>query len=233
MSESISAHPRDKNNLVHLYHHEQIPYQSAQRQHQRQMSEPDVWRTTATPATPATTATNGNMSTSPATCDLQDVIFCYQSQPELLRLILLSKVEEDKRRTEEAKLRAKEIDLLLLQQRQQQQQQQPSAMPSPVSAPPSSSSSEQAMQQQHSILDSGFDFQSMSPFQQHQQQQQQPRPRRTSLDAILDSPQPNVPGLLQRRDSPLNSSMAISSTELDEDRPFTPGPGMSLFQMGR
>ncbi|KAI8976269.1 hypothetical protein BDB01DRAFT_838186 [Pilobolus umbonatus] len=56
---------------------------------------------------------------SPATCDLQDIIIYYQSQPELLRLILLSKVEEDKRRTEEAKLRAKELDLILIQQQHQ------------------------------------------------------------------------------------------------------------------
>ncbi|KAI9320397.1 hypothetical protein BX666DRAFT_1851353 [Dichotomocladium elegans] len=45
--------------------------------------------------------------------DLQDVLSQYQSQPELLKLILSSKVEEDKRRTEEAKLRAKELDLYL------------------------------------------------------------------------------------------------------------------------
>ncbi|KAI9321447.1 hypothetical protein BX666DRAFT_1838134, partial [Dichotomocladium elegans] len=54
--------------------------------------------------------------------DLQDVIFYYQSQPELLRLILQSKLEEDKRRAEEAKLRSKELDLMMLQQQQQQQQ---------------------------------------------------------------------------------------------------------------
>ncbi|KAI9279267.1 hypothetical protein BY458DRAFT_502508 [Sporodiniella umbellata] len=45
--------------------------------------------------------------------DLQQVIQIYRSQPELLKLILTSKVEEDKRRTEEAKLKAKELDLLL------------------------------------------------------------------------------------------------------------------------
>lgn len=45
--------------------------------------------------------------------DLQQVIQQYQSQPELLKLILTSKVEEDKRRAEEAKLRAKELDLYL------------------------------------------------------------------------------------------------------------------------
>ncbi|KAI8888627.1 hypothetical protein K501DRAFT_240197 [Backusella circina FSU 941] len=50
--------------------------------------------------------------TNPVSCDLQEVIMYYQSQPDLLRLILMSKVEEDKRRAEEAKLRAKELDLL-------------------------------------------------------------------------------------------------------------------------
>lgn len=62
---------------------------------------------------------NNNPAINPLACDLQDVIVYYQSQPELLRLILLSKVEEDKRRTEEAKLRAKELDMLLVQQQQQ------------------------------------------------------------------------------------------------------------------
>ncbi|KAI7854106.1 hypothetical protein BDC45DRAFT_569647 [Circinella umbellata] len=58
--------------------------------------------------------------TSPAPVqifDLQDVLLQYQSQPELLKLILSSKVEEDKRRTEEAKLRAKELDLYLKEDR--------------------------------------------------------------------------------------------------------------------
>ncbi|KAI8972059.1 hypothetical protein BDF20DRAFT_788414, partial [Mycotypha africana] len=47
--------------------------------------------------------------------DLQHIIQQYQSQPELLKLILTSKVEEDKRRAEEAKLRAKELDIYLQQ----------------------------------------------------------------------------------------------------------------------
>jgi hypothetical protein len=63
-----------------------------------------------------TTAATTTDTTNPASCDLQDVIYYYQSQPELLRLILLSKVEEDKRKAEEAKLRAKELDMFLLQQ---------------------------------------------------------------------------------------------------------------------
>lgn len=48
--------------------------------------------------------------------DLQDLIQQYKTQPDLLKLILTSKVEEDKRRAEEAKLKAKELDLLLQQQ---------------------------------------------------------------------------------------------------------------------
>ncbi|CAO3677125.1 unnamed protein product [Rhizopus stolonifer] len=48
-------------------------------------------------------------------CDLQQVIQHYRTQPELLKLILTSKVEEDKRRTEEARLKAKELDLFLKQ----------------------------------------------------------------------------------------------------------------------
>jgi hypothetical protein len=64
-------------------------------------------------------SSNSNPAINPVSCDLQDVIIYYQSQPELLRLILLSKVEEDKRRAEEAKLRAKELDMFLLQQQQQ------------------------------------------------------------------------------------------------------------------
>ncbi|KAJ8663367.1 hypothetical protein O0I10_000606 [Lichtheimia ornata] len=59
------------------------------------------------------------MTTNPVSCNLQDVLLYYRSQPELLRLILMSKVEEDKRRTEEARLRAKELDVLLLQEQQQ------------------------------------------------------------------------------------------------------------------
>lgn len=53
--------------------------------------------------------------------DLENIIYNYQTEPELLKLILSSKLEEDKRRAEEAKLKAKQLDLLLLQQQEQQQ----------------------------------------------------------------------------------------------------------------
>ncbi|CAO3609795.1 unnamed protein product [Cunninghamella blakesleeana] len=54
-----------------------------------------------------------NHCTSAPLYELQEVIHQFKSHPELLKLILTSKVEEDKRRTEEAKLRAKELDYYL------------------------------------------------------------------------------------------------------------------------
>lgn len=49
--------------------------------------------------------------------NLEKVVQNYGSQPELLELILSSKVEEDRRRAEEAKLRRKEIDYMLQQKK--------------------------------------------------------------------------------------------------------------------
>ncbi|CAO3635213.1 unnamed protein product [Cunninghamella echinulata] len=59
-----------------------------------------------------------------AMCHLQDIIQQYQSQPELLKLILTSKVQEDRRYTEEAKLRSKTLDMYSKIKQQQQQRQQ-------------------------------------------------------------------------------------------------------------
>lgn len=85
-----------------------------------QPQEYDQWRSNSLPTETMSLPTDmNNPATNPVSCDLQEVIIYYQSQPDLLRLILLSKVEEDKRRAEEAKLRAKELDLLLIQQQQQ------------------------------------------------------------------------------------------------------------------
>ncbi|CEP07663.1 hypothetical protein [Parasitella parasitica] len=53
-----------------------------------------------------------------AATDLQSVVSKYHANPELLKLILASKVEEDKRRTEEAKLKAKELDLYIKNQQE-------------------------------------------------------------------------------------------------------------------
>ena len=72
------------------------------------------------------TMTNvNNTSTTPPNEDastflnLERVVRQYSEQPELLGLILSSKVEEDRRRTEEARLKQKEIDYLLQQHQQQ------------------------------------------------------------------------------------------------------------------
>ncbi|ORZ03462.1 hypothetical protein BCR43DRAFT_483417 [Syncephalastrum racemosum] len=188
--------------IVPLYHHEQVPFNSfprSQKQSQQQPQQPQQQHPSQLNEATSTSIPTANPTSTPAaTCDLQDVIFYYQSQPELLKLILLSKVEEDKRRAEEAKLRAKELDLLLVQQRQTEQKVNLASSP-----------------------------------HQQQQQQQSSRLRRTSLDAILDSPGAGMPGL-QRRDSPLASSMGASSAthseELD-DRAFSPIPSSGLFTL--
>ncbi|CAO3613703.1 unnamed protein product [Mucor fragilis] len=51
------------------------------------------------------------------TFDLHDVIQRYGDQPEVLGLILSSKVEEDRRKAEEARLRQKELEYLILSKR--------------------------------------------------------------------------------------------------------------------
>ncbi|KAI9490347.1 hypothetical protein BDB00DRAFT_884199 [Zychaea mexicana] len=56
--------------------------------------------------------------------NLEKVVQQYGEQRDLLELILSSKVEEDRRRAEEAKLRQKEIDYLLQQHTNTAQQQQ-------------------------------------------------------------------------------------------------------------
>ncbi|KAI9314956.1 hypothetical protein BX666DRAFT_2138980 [Dichotomocladium elegans] len=56
-----------------------------------------------------------------STGSLETILHHYSQKPELLELILLSKVQEDRRRAEEAKLRSKEIDYIL-----QKEQTQPS-----------------------------------------------------------------------------------------------------------
>ncbi|KAJ8655983.1 hypothetical protein O0I10_008423 [Lichtheimia ornata] len=47
--------------------------------------------------------------------DLQQVLAEYDTEPEMLKLILRCKIEEDKRHTAEARLKAKELDLMWVQ----------------------------------------------------------------------------------------------------------------------
>ncbi|RHZ81059.1 hypothetical protein Glove_124g22 [Diversispora epigaea] len=71
------------------------------------------------PTIPAGLSSPSSGTTSVTNFELQDVIAQFQTQPELLKLILTSKVEEDKRRAEEAKLRVKELDLMLSERNRQ------------------------------------------------------------------------------------------------------------------
>src|SRR5207248_9703321 len=72
------------------------------------------------PNIPANLSTNPNTATVLSNnFDLQDILSQFGTQPDLLKLILTSKVEEDKRRTEEAKLRNRELDLILMERYRQ------------------------------------------------------------------------------------------------------------------
>lgn len=66
-------------------------------------------------SSPFTSTSDTELAPTPS-CDLQQILFYYRSQPDLLQLILESKLQEDRRRSEEARLKAKELDWLLLQQ---------------------------------------------------------------------------------------------------------------------
>ncbi|KAI9252986.1 hypothetical protein BDA99DRAFT_540975 [Phascolomyces articulosus] len=96
--------------------------------------------------------------------NLEKVVHQYGEQRDLLELILSSKVEEDRRRAEEAKLRQKEIDYLLQQHRygsdstmhdSHKQQKKPSSRSNSISRPPSLSIDK-------SIHNSGWDAHSTS-----------------------------------------------------------------------
>jgi hypothetical protein len=110
---------KNQKQLVHLYPQERISYpqrrsNSFQESNFLPPSPLPVSHHTASLETTAD-STLESIALAQASSDLHEVIRSYQSRPDLLKLILRSKVEEDKRRTEEAKLRTKEIDLLLLQ----------------------------------------------------------------------------------------------------------------------
>ncbi|KAF7720522.1 hypothetical protein EC973_007838 [Apophysomyces ossiformis] len=70
------------------------------------------------PKYPQSSSINGEDEEVSTFLNLDKVVQQYGTRPELLELILSSKVEEDRRRAEEAKLRRKEIDYLLHQHQQ-------------------------------------------------------------------------------------------------------------------
>jgi hypothetical protein len=252
---------KDTTKGVPLYHHEQVPFHSISRQ--------SMTPTTAAPVS-SSPMLNSNkqqqmqhQEQTPASGDLQEIIYSYQSQPDLLRLILLSKLEEDKRRAEEAKLRAKELDLLLMQQ--QHQLITNSNNNDPLSF---SSSATATASFQQPFNTSSFNMQPTPPISTNSSADGRMNSfssnhnnavRRTSLDAILVSPTHCTPtnSLLQqqhqqqqhqqqqqqhhhRRDSTIGSSFTGSADSDDfDDRTFSPIPtstpvsASSLLQMDR
>ncbi|KAI9308934.1 hypothetical protein BJ944DRAFT_280865 [Cunninghamella echinulata] len=70
------------------------------------------------------------------TFNLERILQQYASQPDLLELILSSKVEEDRRRAEEAKLKNKEIDYLIQQQQLEQNENDTKCQTWPPPSPP-------------------------------------------------------------------------------------------------
>lgn len=184
---------------IPLYHHEQVPFQSFQLRPSHPIKTPTQQNHPSMNNTNSNNDCNTNNNTN--SCDLQDIILCYQSQPDLLRLILSSKLEEDKRRAEEAKLKAKELDLLLLQQQQQ--------MMTPALASPSTSSSSSTIPPPSitSNDQSNFSYSSFS-FQPMQQQQSSMESPFTGISHPLNtvtSPPPS-----QRR--PMNDMSSLSTS---------------------
>ncbi|GAA5813318.1 hypothetical protein MFLAVUS_006795 [Mucor flavus] len=234
---------KDTTKAVPLYHHEQVPFQSFSRQSISNNNNNSNYNL-ASPLMNNNNMKGGDQNS--VSGDLQDIIFSYQSQPELLRLILLSKLEEDKRRAEEAKLRAKELDLLLIQQQQQQQQMNNDPMSFTSNSNNNNANNNTFQQQQPSFGSSNFTMHPTPPISSNSSTDGRVfnHMRRTSLDAILASPthctptpllqqQPQQPHNLQRqqqqqhhrRDSTLGSSFTGSAdSEEFDDRTFSPIP---------
>lgn len=118
---------------------------------------------------------------------LNDILTKYTEKPDLLELILLSKVEEDRRRTEEIKLRSKQLDYML-------QNQHPSSPPSCCS--PSSPSTTHAIRQTTPLppvnirtpspdLQQQQHVSSTSTVQSHSSQYYPPSPPSTNAAAVV------------------------------------------------
>lgn len=230
---------KDAAKAVPLYHHEQVPFHSFSRPTSTNNNTSNVNLMSTTTSPLMTSNMKQEQQPNPISGDLQDIIYSYQSQPELLRLILLSKLEEDKRRAEEAKLRAKELDLLLVQQQQQQQQQQPSNEHDTAMPFPNNNNNNTNTSYQNQTYNNSFTMHPTPPMSTNSSTdgRMYHHMRRTSLDAILASPTHCAPApILQqqqqqqqqgnhRRDSTLGSSFTGSadSDEFD-DRTFSPIP---------
>ncbi|KAI8646878.1 hypothetical protein BD408DRAFT_409363 [Parasitella parasitica] len=239
---------KDAAKAVPLYHHEQVPFHSFSRStsaNSNNTSNVNLMAATTPPL--MTNSMKQEQQQNPISGDLQDIIYSYQSQPELLRLILLSKLEEDKRRAEEAKLRAKELDLFLTQQQQQQQQHPNGNEPEGPMTFANNINNTNTSYQNQVYNNNSFTMHPTPPMSANSSTdgRMYHHMRRTSLDAILASPTHCAPTpLLQqqqqqqqpnhRRDSTLGSSFTGSadSDEFDDrTATTTPVSASSLLQM--
>lgn len=93
---------------------------------------------------------------------LNDILTKYTEKPDLLELILLSKVEEDRRRTEEIKLRSRQLDYML-----QNQHPSSSSSSSPSCCSSSSPSITHAIRQTTPLQPVNIRTPSPDPQQQH------------------------------------------------------------------
>ncbi|ORX46713.1 hypothetical protein DM01DRAFT_1339373 [Hesseltinella vesiculosa] len=192
--------PKNPSQGIPLYHHEQVPFTLVQ------SSRPSN----------AAPRSSTNVSSPPMSYELQDLLVHYHSQPDLLRLILSSKLEEDKRRAEEAKLRSRELDLLLLQQQQQ-------LMPSLTNSP-SSSTSTHSTHAYSSLFTSKLDNppaslqpQDTSAFdvslQKHFQPATQPQPTESNFSTLSSPPLTSSDDPLYSRHVPSSSSSFVAKDE--------------------
>ncbi|KAI7856789.1 hypothetical protein BDC45DRAFT_566854 [Circinella umbellata] len=141
------------------------------------------WNTTAstrklpTVLTPSPTIKTGTCSS------LEEIIQQYSQKPELLELLLMSKVQEDRRRAEEAKLRSKEIDYLL-----HQREQTSSSSPQEPSSPRSSDLHHHYLHphHNHSHSQEPLQYHNYHHHHHHNQEQEYHRHSLPSLPAIMD-----------------------------------------------
>jgi hypothetical protein len=124
-SSSLLLSSSNNSRQENKYYPPSPPLSSSIRSPPPSMSKSTVW------CPPTNNSIKSSIAESSSFLNLEHVVQTYGSQPELLELILSSKVEEDRRRAEEAKLRRKEIDYMLQESNQQEKEKkyQPSLPP--------------------------------------------------------------------------------------------------------
>ncbi|ORZ01151.1 hypothetical protein BCR43DRAFT_486457 [Syncephalastrum racemosum] len=147
---------------------------------------------------------------NPSAFDLQDLVQEYKAQPDLLKLILTSKVEEDKRRAAEAKLRAKELDL---HYRRSSSPSLPSPSPSAISTCPFHHHYHPYQSEEQKL---SLDEPSFKSVKRRISSDHAPRPSpnghmRKASRSSISSEESSIEDHLQRRNSAAAAMVALSS----------------------